>query len=61
MKLSEFRRLTEAYDPETDVMVMDYMGIIEHATIVDPEDLTEEDPVRETFPSMALVLCGEAS
>jgi len=61
MKLSEFRRLTEAYDPETEVMVMEPWGDIQPATIVDQEDLTDNDPIRETFPTMALVLCAAAS
>ena len=61
MKLSEFRQLTDCLDGDTEMLVLSDWGEIEPAAMVTKADLQEDDPVRETFPDMAILITGEAS
>ena len=61
MTLQQFREETAALSGDTEILVMDPWGNIEPSAWVTHDDLAEDDPVREQFPSNAILLTGEAS
>lgn len=61
MTLNEFRQETAALPGDTEILVLAPWGELEPAAWVQPGDLAEDDPVRENFPSNAILLTREAS
>lgn len=60
MTLAQFRAETELYDGATEILVLSPWGEMEPAAFVGRSDLAEGDPVKESFPSNAILLTGEA-
>lgn len=61
MTLAQFREQTAALDGETEILVLTPWGEPEHSEWVSADDLAEDDPVREDFPSNAILLTGVAN
>lgn len=61
MTLGQFRHETAHLQDDTEVLILAPWGEIEPAAWVEKDDLCDDDPVKETFPTNALLITGEAS
>lgn len=60
MTIHELNRLTADMPGETEIKILAPWGEIADAALVTPEDLEQDDPVRESFPPNSILLCESA-
>lgn len=60
MTLAQFHQLTEGMPPSTRILFLNPWGEMEPAAVVTAEDLHGSDPLKEDFPSDAIVITGDA-